>query len=96
MTTTYPFENETNGDNFTTVGTSATRVDGLDKISGAAQFVDDIDFGPGLLHAVIIESPHAYARIVSIDTTAAENAPGVVRVVTGEDFPYKFGMYMED
>ncbi|MEN8235345.1 MAG: xanthine dehydrogenase family protein molybdopterin-binding subunit [Actinomycetota bacterium] len=96
MTTTYPFESDKSGDDFTTVGTSATRIDGLDKISGAAQFVDDIDFGPGLLHAVIVESPHAYARIVSIDTTAAENAPGVVRVVTGEDFPFKFGMYMED
>ena len=96
MTTTFPFEAETESDELKTVGTGAVRIDGLDKISGAAEFVDDIDFGPGLLHAAIVESPHAYARIVSIDTAEAENAKGVVRVVTGKDFPYKFGMYMED
>ena len=38
-------------DNLKTVGTGAIRIDGLDKISGAAEFVDDMDFGPGLLHA---------------------------------------------
>ena len=96
MTTTYPFESEATGDELTSVGTPAVRIDGLDKISGAAQFVDDIDFGPGLLHAAVVESPHAYARIVSIDTSEAEAASGVVRVATGADFPYKFGMYMED
>jgi len=96
MTTTYPFEAGAPQKEFQSVGTGAIRVDGLDKISGAAQFVDDIDFGPGLLHAAIVESPHAYARILSIDTSKAEEAPGVVRVVTGKDFPYKFGMYMED
>ena len=96
MTTTFPFEAESTEDELKTVGTGAVRIDGLDKISGAAEFVDDMDFGPGLLHAAIVESPHAYARILSIDTSAAEEAKGVVRVVTGADFPYKFGMYMED
>lgn len=78
------------------VGSSATRIDGLPKVSGSATFVDDIDFGPGLLHAVIVESPHAHASIVSIDKSAAEAVPGVVRVVAGEDFPYRFGLYMKD
>ena len=96
MTTTYPFEADTPVKELQSVGTGAIRIDGLEKISGAAQFVDDIDFGPGLLHAAILESPHAHARIVSIDTAKAESAPGVVKVVTGKDFPYKFGMYMED
>lgn len=96
MTTTYRFEAETPSDALTTVGKPEVRIDGLDKISGAAQFVDDIDFGPGLLYAAIVESPHAYARIISIDTSEAEAADGVVRVATGKDFPYKFGMYMED
>ncbi|MDJ0497400.1 MAG: xanthine dehydrogenase family protein molybdopterin-binding subunit [Acidimicrobiia bacterium] len=96
MTTTFPFEADAKDEDLKAVGTDAVRIDGLDKISGAAEFVDDIDFGPGLLHAAIVESPHAYARIISIDTAAAEQAKGVVRVVTGEDFPYKFGMYMED
>jgi carbon-monoxide dehydrogenase large subunit len=97
MTTdTFLFEAESGNEDLHTVGTPATRIDGLDKISGAAQFVDDIDFGPGLLHAAVVESPHAYARIISIDTSAAEKADGVVRIATGKDFPYKFGMYMED
>ncbi|MEA2024910.1 MAG: xanthine dehydrogenase family protein molybdopterin-binding subunit, partial [Actinomycetota bacterium] len=96
MTTDYPFEAESKTDDLTTVGTPAVRIDGLDKVSGAAEFVDDMDFGPGLLYAAIVESPHAYARILSIDTTEAEAAQGVARVATGKDFPYKFGMYMED
>ncbi|MCJ7779448.1 MAG: xanthine dehydrogenase family protein molybdopterin-binding subunit, partial [Acidimicrobiia bacterium] len=96
MTTEFPFEAETGDGDLTSVGTSAVRIDGLDKISGAAQFVDDIDFGPGLLYAAIVESPYAYAKILSIDTAEAEAAKGVVRVATGKDFPYKFGMYMED
>ena len=96
MTTTFPFDAAAKDDELKSVGKPAVRIDGLDKISGAAEFVDDMDFGPGLLHAAIVESPHAFAKILSIDTTAAEAANGVVRVVTGEDFPYKFGMYMED
>ncbi len=96
MTTTFPFEAKPAEDELKSVGKPVVRIDGLDKISGAAEFVDDMDFGPGLLHAAIVESPHAYAKILSIDTTEAETAAGVVRVVTGKDFPYKFGMYMED
>ncbi|MBD3348635.1 MAG: molybdopterin-dependent oxidoreductase [Candidatus Eisenbacteria bacterium] len=78
------------------VGRSATRIDGVPKVSGSATFVDDIDFGPGLLHAAVVESPHAHARILSIDKSEAEALPGVVRVVTGEDFPFRFGLYMKD
>ena len=78
------------------VGQPSVRIDGLPKVTGAAQYVDDIDFGPDLLHAEIVESPHAHARILSIDTTAAAAVPGVVKVVTGEDFPYRFGLYMKD
>ncbi|MFH1329656.1 MAG: xanthine dehydrogenase family protein molybdopterin-binding subunit [Actinomycetota bacterium] len=78
------------------VGRSEVRVDGLDKVTGAAVFVDDLDFGPDLLHAAIVESPYAHARIVRIDATAAEAVPGVVRVVTGADFPFTFGLYMQD
>ena len=96
MTTTYPFEAGPKDDDLKSVGTPAVRIDGLDKISGAAQFVDDLDFGPDLLHGAVVESPHGYARILSIDTSAAEAAPGVVKVITGADFPYNFGMYMED
>jgi CO/xanthine dehydrogenase Mo-binding subunit len=78
------------------VGHSVQRIDGWEKVTGAARFADDLEFGPGLLHACIVESPHAHARILSIDTRAAEKLPGVVRVVTAKDFPYRFGLYMQD
>ncbi len=78
------------------VGHSVERIDGWEKITGAARFADDIEFGPGLLHACIVESPHAHARIVRIDTSKAAKLPGVVKVVTGKDFPFKFGLYMQD
>lgn len=82
--------------NFKYVGTSVPRIDAVEKITGAATFVDDIDFGPDLLHAEVIESPYAHALIEKIDTSAAEKFPGVIKIVTATDFPYKFGLYMKD
>lgn len=78
------------------VGVDARRVDGAEKVCGAAVYTEDIELGPGTLYAAVVESPHAHAKILSIDTSAAEAAPGVARVVTGKDFPYKFGLYMQD
>ena len=78
------------------VGANSVRVDAVDKVSGAAMYTEDFDFGPSLLHAAVVESPHAHAKILSIDTSAAEKAPGVVKVVTGRECPYKFGLYMQD
>ena len=78
------------------VGVDARRVDGAEKVCGAAVYTEDIELGPGTLYAAVVESPHAHAKILSIDTKAAEAAPGVARVVTGKDFPYKFGLYMQD
>ncbi len=78
------------------VGHSCPRIDGKEKITGSAQYVDDIEFGPNLLYAEVVESPHPSALIKGIDTRAAKKVPGVVAVVTGKDFPYKFGLYMQD
>ena len=78
------------------VGHSFPRIDGREKVTGAAQYVDDLEFGPNLLYAEIIESPYPSALIKNIDTSKAEKVPGVVAVVTGKDFPYKFGLYMQD
>jgi len=78
------------------VGKPETRIDELDKISGAATFIDDINFGPDLLFAAVVESPHAHALIKKIDVSRALKLPGVVKVVTGKDLPYKFGLYMKD
>ncbi|GAK61259.1 putative dehydrogenase, molybdenum binding subunit, large chain [Candidatus Vecturithrix granuli] len=78
------------------VGQPVTRIDEREKVLGAAQYVDDLEFGPNLLHAQVVESPYAHAKIISIDTSEAEKIPGVVKVVTGKDFPYHFGLYMQD
>jgi len=78
------------------VGQSVVRIDGKVKISGAAKFVDDFDFGADLLYAAVVESKYAHAIINSIDTTEAEKFPGVVKVVSGKEFPFRFGLYMHD
>ncbi len=77
------FDEETNG--FKVVGTRPDRPDGIDKVTGRACFGADVT-APGMLHAVIIRSPHAHARIVKIDTSKAEAAHGVKAVVTRADF----------
>jgi CO/xanthine dehydrogenase Mo-binding subunit len=71
---------------FTYVGTRPVRHDGVDKVTGRASYGADMAM-PGMLHGAILRSPHAHARIVSIDTRAAEAIPGVKAVVTGQDFP---------
>jgi CO/xanthine dehydrogenase Mo-binding subunit len=78
------------------IGQPVRRVDGEVKISGAAQFVDDLEFGPDLLYAAIVESSRAHAMIDGIDTAEAEAVPEVVKIVSGRDFPFKFGLYMHD
>jgi carbon-monoxide dehydrogenase large subunit len=78
------------------IGQPTVRVDGKAKITGTAEFVEDIDFGPNLLYAAVVESPHAHAQINGIDASAAEELPGVVKVISGKDLPYRFGLYMHD
>ena len=68
------------------VGTRPIRPDGVEKVTGKARFGADLAL-PGMLHGKIVRSPHAHARIASIDTTAAEAMPGVKAVITGSDFP---------
>ena len=68
------------------VGTRPVRHDGFEKVTGRARFAADLNM-PGQLVGVVVRSPHAHARIVSVDTSAAEAAPGVKAVVAGGDFP---------
>ena len=68
------------------VGTRPIRHDGADKVTGRANYGADINL-PGMLHGAIVRSPHAHARIVSIDTSAAAAMPGVKAVITGDDLP---------
>ena len=77
------------------VGHSVLREDGVAKVTGSATFVHDL-FLPGMLHAATLKSPHARARIVRIDTSAALALPGVRAVLTGEDLDMLLGLYMRD
>src|SRR5689334_11607755 len=58
---------------------------------GVLRYTDDLKL-PGMLHAKIKRSPHAHARIRSIDASAALAMPGVHGVVTGKDFPIPYGV----
>jgi len=78
------------------VGKSVRRVDVYEKVTGAAIFTDDIQFGPGLYHGRLIRSTHAHAHIVRIDVSPALEVPGVKAVVTGRDVSTRIGMYLID
>src|SRR5262245_60123529 len=66
------------------VGQSVRRVEDPHLIQGLGRYSDDVNL-PRQAHAVIVRSPHAHARVRSIDTAAARSAPGVLAVLTGED-----------
>jgi aerobic carbon-monoxide dehydrogenase large subunit len=66
------------------VGRAMKRVEDPRLVKGEATYTDDLRL-PGLLHAAILRSPYAHARIARIDTAAAKAIPGVVAVLTGAD-----------
>ena len=68
------------------VGTRPIRPDGVDKVTGRANFGADMVM-PGMLWAKVKRSPHAHARIMSINVEKALALPGVKAVVIAEDFP---------
>ena len=68
------------------IGTRPDRPDGADKVTGRARFAADFNL-PGQLVGKVLRSPHAHARIKSIDTSKALALPGVKAVVTAKDFP---------
>ena len=81
MTKTKHVEKETK-----LIGTSPIRPDGVPKVTGMAQYGADYSL-PGMLWAKVLRSPHAHARIRSIDTSKAAALKGVKAVITGHDFP---------
>jgi len=72
--------------NFKYIGTRPNRPDGLDKVTGRAKYGADFNV-PNMLHAAVLRSPHAHARIIKIDTSRAEALSGVKAFVTRADFP---------
>ena len=71
---------------FNYIGTRPNRPDGLDKVTGRAKYGADFN-APNMLHAAVLRSPHAHARIIKIDTSKAEALSGVKAFVTRADFP---------
>src|SRR3989441_6399777 len=65
------------------IGESIKRKEDGRFLRGKGNYLDDIEL-PGMLHMVILRSPHAHARVKSVDTAAASAMPGVIAVVTGE------------
>ncbi len=79
------------------IGGSALRVDSVAKVTGAAQYVEDMRV-PGLLHAHVLRSPHHHAQLLALDTAAARRVPDVIAILTAADIPGENGLgdYSED
>lgn len=80
------------------VGAPLPRVDARDKVTGAAVYTVDVDL-PGMLHAKVLRSPHAHARVLSIDAAKARAAPGVHAVLTRDelaDTKPTYGYFIKD
>src|SRR5438477_8382749 len=75
---------------YSVVGTRPIRHDGADKVTGRAVYGADVRL-TGMLVGRVLRSPHAHARILNIDTSRAEQVPGVKAVVTGRDWPQTAG-----
>ncbi|MGH2460273.1 MAG: xanthine dehydrogenase family protein molybdopterin-binding subunit [Chloroflexota bacterium] len=69
----------------TVIGTPTRRVDALEKLTGQCKYAGDLQL-PGMLHARLVVSPYAHARILAIDKSAAERLPGVI-VLVAADLP---------
>ncbi|MCL5959883.1 MAG: molybdopterin-dependent oxidoreductase [Chloroflexi bacterium] len=81
---------------YSVIGKRMPRVDGLEKATGVAVFTDDIVL-PNMLHGKILRSRYPHARILSIDTSRAEELPGVRAVVTAKDAPeVNYGPWLRD
>ena len=87
MTTHKPSSTEkTRGSTYKVIGTNLPRRGDLEKVTGRTIFGVDADL-PGKLYGAVLRSPHAHARIISIDTSQAEMLPGVTAVITAADLP---------
>lgn len=80
---------------FNAINQSKPRIDGLDKVTGRANFAADLKF-PGMVYGGMLRSPHASAKVLSINTAKAAAIPGVLAVLTAKDLPRpkSWAMYM--
>jgi 4-hydroxybenzoyl-CoA reductase subunit alpha len=73
------------------VGKGLPKLNSYDAVTGRARYADDLVF-PGMLHAKLVRSPHAHARVVRVDPARALALPGVHAVITGKDMPVRYGI----
>jgi 4-hydroxybenzoyl-CoA reductase subunit alpha len=76
---------------FRVIGKSLRKIDAVAKVTGATKFADDLMF-PRMLYCKLLRSTEPHAKIVRIDTSAAERLDGVIAVLTGKDLPIPFGI----
>src|SRR4029079_12485135 len=74
------------GEELAVVGHPHARVSAAARVSGSARFISDIDLA-GMVHAAVLRSPHANARVTALDRAAAEALPGVRAVIVPGDPP---------
>lgn len=88
---------ETEIDDGEVIGKNVRRIDAPGKVSGRLKYAGDMIM-PGMLHVQVLRSPHPHARIVSIDTSAAQAIDGVEAVITSADVPGQdgFGVFVHD
>ncbi|MCF3960704.1 xanthine dehydrogenase family protein molybdopterin-binding subunit [Streptomyces fuscigenes] len=78
------------------IGSPVERIDALEKVSGRATYAADTRL-PRMLYGAVLRSPHAHARVVSVDTSRAKRLPGVHAVITGADTArVKWGAFRPD
>jgi 4-hydroxybenzoyl-CoA reductase alpha subunit len=73
------------------LGKTHRKVDAMERMRGVTRYTDDLSL-PGMLHCRIKRSPHAHARIVSIDASKALAMDGVFAIITGKDMPVPYGI----
>ena len=73
------------------IGKPRRRVDARAKVTGSLRFADDLSF-PRMLYCKLLRSPHPHALLRSVDVTRARAAAGVHLVLTGADFPVRYGI----
>lgn len=79
------------------VGSPVPQLEGREKASGSAQYIADL-YRPNMLHGAVHQSPHAHARILGYDLSAAQAIPGVRAIVTGDDLDdhRRMGAFIKD
>jgi CO/xanthine dehydrogenase Mo-binding subunit len=71
------------------------RTESMEKTAGQIKYVNDYN-DPSYLHGAVKTSPHAYAKILGIETEKARKMPGIRAIVIGDDFPFNLGLYLGD